>query len=230
MAGVRANLDTLFARHMLQVVDSLLLAEVFGTLAHCCHRGPLRVADIGSGMGAATIAVIGVARHLMGLLQARRDALQVGVVLNDISGPALTVGRYMVRGAASPPGERTICARTLTLSAPFPRCTHQLRRAAQAFGGYDLVLMSYALAPMKESASYGEIAAGLTALTTPRSLGTCGVLLQDRFHESMARRLASELAVACRKITIRQEVLEPSDSRTPRSYTFLRSAFAKPGG
>jgi len=227
LAGIRANLDRLFVRHLHQVQESLLLPEAFDRLDECCKRGAMRIADIGSGLGAAAMAAMDVANKTVGMLGGGRgSSLATDIVLNDVSEPALAEGQRMLRSAASRIASRLRLRQMVPLSTPFPASAKQLRRIAGMLGPYDFIFMSYSLVSVKEEALYTEIAGGLRCVTELGEGSTCGIILQDKFHESMARRLAGELGVSCNKVTIRQEVHDRSNSNEVQSYTFFRSVLS----
>jgi hypothetical protein len=224
-AGVRWQLETLFARHVFQVQDSLLLPEVFSRLEGCCRRGFVRLADIGSGAGAAGIATLGLVSRIIGSGHGSRRGSNVAVdiVLNDVSPEAMATGVRLIAAVAAQPGSGLRVGRAIAVETPFPKSARQLRRLGGALGPYDLCFMSYALVPLKDDSPYDDIVAGLQETVQFRdSSDTCGVVLQDQFHESTIRRLAAKLGVSCNKATIRQKVYDPSNSNEEQTYSFYR--------
>jgi hypothetical protein len=228
-AGVRWQLETLFARHVFQVQDSLLLPDIFSKLEDCCRRGSVRLADIGSGAGAASVAALDLIARIIGSSQrsvTRRPNVTVDIVLNDVSTEALATGVRLISAFAGQPGSRLRVGKAITVEAPFPKSVRQLRRLGGALGPYDFCFMSYALVPLKDDSPYDDIVAGLQdTMQWGDSTGTCGVILQDQFHESMIRRLAAKLGIPCNKVTIRQKVYDPSNSNEEQTYNFYRCIF-----
>jgi hypothetical protein len=83
--------------------------------------------------------------------------------------------------------------------------------------------MAYARVPLKDDSPYDDMVTGLQeTVRLGDSSDTCGVVLQDQFHESAIRRLAAELGVPCNKAAIRQKVYDSSDSNQEQTYTFYR--------
>jgi hypothetical protein len=225
-AGVRWQLETFFARHVFQVQDTLLLPETFSRLEACCRRGSVRLADIGSGAGAASVAALDLIARIVGSSQgsvSRRPNVVVDVVLNDVSTEAMATGIRLISAFAGQPGSRLRVNRAITLETPFPKSARQLRRLGGALGPYDFCFMSYALVPLKDDSPYDDIVTGLQeTVRLGDSSDTCGVVLQDQFHESAIRRLAAKLGIPCSKATIRQKVYDPSNSNEEQTYTFYR--------
>jgi hypothetical protein len=90
-------------------------------------------------------------------------------------------------------------------------------------GPFDLCFMSYALVPLRDDTQYDEIVKGLQdVIHADDQIPTCCVILQDRFHESMIRRMAGEFGASWGKVTIRQKVYDPSNTNEERAYTFYR--------
>jgi hypothetical protein len=147
----------------------------------------------------------------------------VDIVLNDVSTEALATGVRLITAFASQPGSGLQVGRAVTVETPFPKSARQLRRLGGALGPYDFCFMSYALVPLKDDSPYDDIATGLQeTMQLGDSSGTCGVVLQDQFHESMIRRLAAKLGIPCSKATIRQKVYDPSNSNEEQMYSFYR--------
>ncbi len=227
-SGVRANLESLFVRHFHQMQDSLLLPQSFTELTERCEKGVLRIVDIGSGAGTASTAAMDIAANVLETSGPRFDRpLVVDIVLNDISNVAMQEGTKLIRAFAR--NMRRLGVRNVVpVSGPFPKSTPQLQRIQRNVGLYDFCFMSYALAAIKEDSQYSEIADGLDSMIRASDGRTCGIVLQDKFHESMARQLTAKLGTSCKKVTIRQKVHDPSNGNDAQSYTFFRSVLGSP--
>lgn len=228
LQGVRAFLNSLFARHFFQVQDSLLEFAGRQVADRLPGRDTVSFADIGSGPAVASLALIDL---LDCARQVRRERtapsmhpIRISFALNDVSEPCLRVGQDMLARYS-----RATCSspmRIVPVSVPFPKSIPQLRRLAHLGAPYDQCCLSYVLAPLDEQSGLQPVCHGIRQLAEA-SGPTKGriVILQDKFHESLHTQVCRGLGVSSQEAQIKQTVYDTQNQNSEHTYTFFRSVF-----
>jgi len=217
--SLRSFLDRLFARHLFQIQNAILQQDTFERLVSAIQGRNITVADIGCGPAVASIAVLNIVSNVCCKIN---KSIYVNIILNDICTEALAVGRKMLEtyvkylhGISG--------LKILSLDTPFPNSTVQLRRISRMLDLYDICFLPYVLDHVKEDHSYENICQQLEMLG-----GFCkstGFImnLQDKFRESIARRIGHLLKVPVNKLSLRQKVYDSTNSCDEYSYDYLRT-------
>ena len=93
-------------------------------------------------------------------------------------------------------------------------------------GEIDVFFLSYVLIPLKKELKHNEIKTGLEALKKHCSGGSAGLILQDKFRESLARTVGYNLDATTRKGTFQQKVYDPENSNDIQTYEYYRTVIA----
>ena len=113
---------------------------------------------------------------------------------NDVSEPCLKVGQDLLVAYFRGLGARFAAERIIPVTAPFPKSNAQLSRIARLSRPYDLCCLSYALAPLDEQSGLQAISQGIGLLADACAPASGRiVVLQDKFHESLLRKVCREL-------------------------------------
>ncbi|MBC8218796.1 MAG: hypothetical protein H8E73_10060 [Planctomycetes bacterium] len=232
--GMRAFLEVFFARHFLQVQNSLVKYLVSEDGLNALKEGHLRILDIGSGPAVASLAITEIvacmAGHLVNSSVWRGNKkVQVTYVLNDTEGICLGTAQAMLDDYFKMSGEHRksiTCVRTLTSQRAFPDNVNQLRRIAGNIGGYDIAVFSYVLTPLKKDAGLSALAAGLSDVEGLCSSKGRDLILQDRFKAPLVRKVAGLIGRSSRKEELTQRTghtRNENDTYTYSYYTCLYS-------
>jgi hypothetical protein len=231
---MRAFLDVFFARHFLQVQNSLVkyLASEDGLSS--LGEGHLRILDIGSGPAVASLAITEVVAHIAGDLVSSsawhgNKQIQVTYVLNDTESICLGLAQAMLDYYFKMGGDHKkwiTHARTLTSQRPFPDNMNQLRRIAGNIGGYDIAVLSYVVTPLKKDAGLYALARGLSDVESLCSDKGRVLILQDRFRAPLMKNIAALIRRSSRKKELTQRAghtKHENDTYTYSYYTCLYS-------
>ena len=90
---------------------------------------------------------------------------------------------------------------------------------------YDICCLSYVLVPLKEEATYIQMQQGLKTLFSYLKPMGVGVIIQDKFRESLARRLGSLLDSSTQKMSLRQKIYDSKNSCDELLYEYFRIAY-----
>ena len=190
--------------------------------------GSLCFADIGSGPAVASLALIDMLDCIGELgLQAHKIAkhpIRMSVVLNDISESCLQVGRDMLITYARQAKTRLSLERIVPVSVPFPKSNAQLCRIARLIKPYDLSCLSYAMVPVDEQSGHQALCQGIDQLADAcRGADGRILLLQDKFHESMLRKVCRAIGAQLQEAQVKQKVYDSQNENSEHTYTFFRS-------
>lgn len=234
MAGMRAFLQVFFTRHLFQIqstlVDHVSSPDFLATL----KAGRLRMLDIGSGPAVASLAITDmVTRFLVNAADRRARPrprkITITHVLNDPAAICLATGKHMLTryGAGLRHSPISASGQTvLTMRTNFPENLDKLRRLAIAFGGFDIVLLSYVVKVLSEAGRFAEMVRGIQELEQLCSPHGRIVIVQDKFQKDLLRRLAQRLGVSCHKQTVTQEVYPQRGENKQQTYTYYDCLYA----
>ena len=226
--GVRSFLNSFFARHFFQVQDSLLALASGLVLRRPREGGTFSFADIGSGPAVASLALMDML-DCIGELgpeapQIGKRPIRISVVLDDVSEPCLKVGREMLIAYARETKGRLSLERVVPVSVPFPKSNSQLCRIARLTKPYDLCCLSYAMVPVDEQSGHQALSRGIEQLADAcRGADGRILLLQDKFHESLLRKVCRVLGAQAQHAQIKQNVYDTENENSEHTYTFFRS-------
>lgn len=162
-AGMRAFLETFFARHYFQVQNSLLDYMTSGEFVNLYKSGRLNILDIGSGPAVSSLAIINMLNEIIGCIEdkysfRRLDKVHVNIVLNDIVKVCLGTGKELLQSYFKSLRCDLSKKMILPLDKEFPSNIKQLGRIASNYSKFDLVILSYVIIPLSEEDNMGTIA------------------------------------------------------------------------
>jgi SAM-dependent methyltransferase len=227
-AGMRAFLETFFARHFFQVQRTLSEYVDSPDFRLARESGHLRILDIGCGPAVASLAVYDIMNGIV-LGQdsigsvLRSQIPRVTHVLNDTSRICLGVGKHMIAQYLLPgmrrlgnPSEDPI----LTLASPFPDNLHQIRSWATTLGNFDIVFLSYVVGVLADHYGLEKVVHAVSQLEELRQPYGRMVIIQDRFQFSLMERIARRLGVQCNERTVTHEVYPRRGDDQKYTYTY----------
>ena len=106
----------------------------------------------------------------------------------------------------------------------------QLRRISNMLNQYDICCLSYVLLPLKEEATYMQMQQSLKMLFSYLKPTGVGVITQDKFRESLARKLGSLLNSSTQKMSLRQKIYDSKNSCDELLYEYFRIAVLPEAG
>jgi hypothetical protein len=230
---MRAFLDAFFARHFFQVQDSFLEYIASSGLGNVMNREALHIADIGSGPAVATLAIVDAldtALHHLDKPNKRfgRRKINVTTVLNDTSEVCLDTGQAMLKAysRARTANSRVDFKRVIPLATPFPESVKQLNRMARFSEPFDFSCFGYVLDHLEEQSGAQAAFDGIRQLVKAGNPQSGRILIiQDKFHESLHRRLCRSLGTSLEQTEIKQHVYDSANQNSEYTYTFFRSFY-----
>ncbi len=220
-SGMRAFLETFFARHFFQVQDSLLQTDMLSALVASIRRGRLNIADIGSGPAVTSLAVLDMLSALHNLN--KLHPISVRIILNDTSPVCLQIGLQMLKLFIRHSSQTFHDIQIHTLNTAFPSNLYQWKRTTNRFGTFDLFFLSYILIPLKEELKYAEIQEGIEIFRQYCASHATGLILQDKFRESLIRTVGRNLRALTEKATLQQIVYDKNNSNDRQIYNYYRT-------
>lgn len=219
--SLRGFLDKFFARHFFQVQNAVLQPDCFERILTAIKNSNITIADIGCGPAVASLALVSLFSYISHNMY---RPVNVNIVLNDTVPETLAAGCKMLNMYKSRLASVNI-SRIININTPFPESMIQLRRISNMLNKYDICCLSYMLLPLKEESTYMQMEQSLKTLFSYLKTTGVGVIIQDKFRESLARRLGSLLNSSTRKMSLRQKIYDSSNSCDELSYEYFRIAF-----
>lgn len=231
--GMRTFLQKYFARHYLQIQDSLLDFITSKEGINILRGGKLQILDIGSGPAVASLAITDMLYSVFDILHSQskfhyHNKADITYILSDPEDICLGTGKQMLTGYLSG-NQNTRCyvnGRVITVEKPFPDNLAPLGRISNNIGEYNIVCMSYVIIPMFENDGIPFITKGINSLIPYCNSESRILITQDRFREILIRRLASALRVRCEKSDMTQKVYDQENSNQVHTYTYYRCLFS----
>lgn len=214
---IRGFLDKFFARHFFQIQNVLLQQDNFERLLLAIENRSITVADIGCGTAVASLALLNILSYLCKDLYI---PINVNIILNDTVPEVLTVGYKMLKDYIGQLHNIRI-SMIIRINTPFPKSMIQLRRISDLLGGYDVCCFSYVLLPLKEEATYMQMKNNLTEIFGKLKSTGVGLIIQDRFRESLVRKLGILLDSKTQKLSLRQKIYDSKNSHDEFSYEYF---------
>ena len=106
------------------------------------------------------------------------------------------------------------------ISTAFPGNLHYIYRLASFLGGFDLAILSYVLRPLVEDGNLQSLVGGVKILERLCRPHGRVLIIQDKFHEQLIRKLAGMIGVECREQTLTQKIYPPRGSNETCTYTY----------
>ena len=220
-AGLATFLDDLFTRHLIQVQNSLLQEQAIAKLHEAMEWSRVTILDIGSGPAVAALAVLDLLDVMLQILEL--PPISVEVALNDVSAVNLEAGERLIQSYHSRNGEPFQSITVRPLHRGFPNNLAEIRECAVAWGGFDVLLLSYVLVPLKRLLSHRAIQEALRVALDCGSSSAVGLILQDKFNESLARAVGRNLQFSTRKASVRQAVDKQKLGQEVQTYTYFET-------
>ena len=225
---MRAFMDKFFARHYFQVQDSLLSYMTSEEFLHILNRGNLRILEIGAGPAVTSLAVIDM---LVCILQNLNDSglwsnstgLKINCILNDTSDICLVTGQQLLKEYFKlTPQVGMGLEKIVTLKKGFPENIPQLWQLCQHLGPYHIVSLSYILNPLHEQSGIAGIVKGFGKLEKICTFRSATLILQNKFSESLIRKVSYALGRTYRKDSLTQYVYHSQNSNIQQTYSYFR--------
>ena len=214
-------MDDLFARHLIQVQNSLLQEGLLAKLMEALKWGRVAILDTGSGPAVASLAVLDLLGVMLRICQ--MPPVSVEIALNDVSAVCLEAGERLVQAYLRRPGAPFRSVTVRSLGRGFPDSLAEIREFAVASGGLDVLLLSYVLVPLKRKMTHRSIQQAVDILLEHGSSSGLGLILQDKFNESLARTVGRNLQLSTRKASVRQAVDKEKLGREVQTYTYFET-------
>ncbi len=230
--GMRTFLQKFFARHYLQIQDSLFDFITSKEGINILRGGKLQILDVGSGPAVASLAITDMLCSVFDKLYCHSNFLcrgktDITYILNDPQDICVGTGKQMLAEyiSGNKSGCRYIKERILTIAKPFPNNLNQLSRIASNIGEYNIVCMSYVIIPMHEYKGIPFIAKGVNSLIPICDNENRVLITQDRFRERLIRKVAEALHVRCERSDITQKVYDQENKNHVHTYSYYRCLF-----
>jgi len=218
--SLRGFLDKFFARHFFQVQNAILQPDCFERILTAIKNGNITIVDIGCGPAVASLALVNLFSYISYNMH---RPVNVNIVLNDTVPEMLSAGRKMLNIYKNRLSGVNI-SRIINIDTPFPESMVHLRRISNMLNQYDICCLSYVLLPFKEEATYMQMQESLKILFNYLKPTGVGVITQDKFRESLARRLGSLLNSSTQKMSLRQKTYDSKNSCDEFLYEYFRIA------
>ncbi len=227
-AGMRAFLDTFFARHYFQVQNSLLGYLASGDFLDSLWESQVAILDIGAGPALASIATTDmIACSLKYMVQCTNRQLQSDInfsyVLNNTSNICLSTGRQMLRDywqLAQSYDSRIIGGKVLPIQTSFPDNMFQLRRICRNTGPYNIIILSYILNPLSEQHNLDAVCENIAKLQDMLRPSGRMLILQDRFSAPLVKKVGRKLRADFDEQTVTQHIYSHQNENETYTYTY----------
>jgi len=232
-SDMRAFLDTFFARHYFQVQNSLIdymTSEVFFDIL---NSQELNILDIGSGPAVAPLAITDLLAYILGNIRsidatANVKNIKINYILNDTSSICLGTGFEFLRNYFrfnKYPQNKVLNALTFRIEKSFPSNIEQLKRISRNLNFYHLIIFSYVINLLNEEEGFLSTINGIKQLETLCHPNGRLLILQDKFNESLTRRIATALGCSCKKNVLRQYTYSTINSNDLYTYSYYQCLF-----
>lgn len=116
--------------------------------------------------------------------------------------------------------------RTISLQTGFPASMNQLRRIYRHFGPYNFVNFCYVINPLNEQIGSSKIIDGIKQIEVQTSPMGRVLILQDRFSESLIKRISRGLNESCQESELTQVLYPKTDEKRIYTYSYRYCIFA----
>ncbi len=232
-AGMRAFLDTFFARHYFQIQDSLIDFMTSPEFLGLLKGQEFSILDIGSGPAVASLAITeifaSILRHLRRMeLVPKAKTFRISYVLNDTASICLGTGQKIIRNyfQLSKVNHKLFHSKTFAIEKAFPQNINQLSRICQNTGSYSVVNFSYVMNPLNNEQGLKNTTKGLADIELLCHPNSRILIVQDKFSKSVLRKFAKAIGQSCQKGVLNQRVYSTENDNETYTYTYYRCLFA----
>lgn len=218
--GLRGFMDKFFARHFFQVQNAVIQPDCFERILDALNYGSVTISDIGCGPAVTSLALLNIFSNLSCYVHKR---VNVNIILNDTVPELLSTGYRMLTDYVNKT-EGVNISRIILLSNAFPQSMVQLERISRLLSRYDFCCLSYSLVPLKASSTYLEIQENLQNFFSFLKPKGIGIVIQDKFRESLSRKIGFLIKCPVQKLTLRQKIYDSQNSCDSLSYEYFRIA------
>ncbi len=232
-AGMRAFLDTFFARHYFQVQNSLLEYLTSENFLELLNTQDLNILDIGAGPAVASLAITDIIVRTitqMGRISVKPNPkiVKIRYVLNDTSNICLGTGQELIKNYFKlnhRENRGLFPVGTFSLEKEFPASISQMRRICRNLGFYSIIVLSYVVNPLSEEQGFADTIRGLKQVETMCNPIGRLLIVQDKFSESVVRRIARLMGESCQKDVLTQFVYSSKNNNDSYAYQYYCCLF-----
>jgi len=227
-SGMRAFLDIFFTRHFLQIQNSLLDYMVPFDFLEIVRSGHLKILDIGSGPAVASLAITDFLAYILDYLVhngefPKHRMLKITYVLNDTAAICLGTGTHMLSNYFKIQNAnhfKITNNQTISINNAFPNNMSQLRRSKNNFSAFDMITFSYVVIPLNEDNGFNNLIDGLFNSEELCSRNGIMLILQDRFRESLIKRIGKAIGVPTNNKEITQQIYPDRNAHEIHKYSY----------
>jgi ribosomal protein RSM22 (predicted rRNA methylase) len=233
-SGMRASLDTFFARHYFQVQNSLLEYMTSEEFLYSLNRDTFNILDIGSGPGTASLAITDMLASVLKYLpmvfpQTKIKEFRINYILNDPSEINLCISQqilnkyFKLRGKSGLGFHQGV---TFRLDKKFPENMSQLKRIQRNLGPFNIINVVYILNLLFDQLEAKDIKKCLLEVEELCCPVGRILLVQDKFSKSVIRRTSSLIGQSCRRKILSQFVYSSRNENNVYSYKYYNCLFS----
>ena len=156
------------------------------------------------------------------------EIIKIRYILNDTSNICLGTGQELIRNyfRINPEGESKLFhAATFTIGKEFPASIGQIRRIYRNLGFYGIAVLSYVVNPLSEEQGFANTIRGLKEIETMCNPAGKVLIVQDRFSESVIKKVARLMGESCQKDMLAQFVYSSKNSNDSYTYQYYYCLF-----
>jgi len=232
-AGMRAFLDTFFARHYFQVQNSLLEYLTSEDFLELLNTQNLNILDVGAGPAVASLAITDmvacIIRQLNGInWRLNSKIIRIRYVLNDTANICLGTGQELIRNYFRLNRQENcglFHVGTLSLEKEFPASINQIRRIYRNLGFYSIIILSYVVDSLSEEQGFVNTIRGLKEVEAMCNSRGRVLIVQDRFNESVVKRVSSLLGKSYQEDKLTQYIYSSKNNNDSYTYRYYYCLF-----
>jgi len=203
-ASMREFLIKFFARHYLQIQNSLIEYITTQDFYNIIRLGHLRILDVGSGPAVASLAITDMLVCLIEHLKSegiwpRGKRVKIDYILNDTSGICLGTGKRMLTGyykISRRNNREVVLGQIIDVRRGFPDNLNQLQRVRFNLGKYDIATFSYVLSPLSEEKGFNNLVLGLFDVEKLCNYSGRILVLQDKYRAGLVYRISRAIGIS----------------------------------
>jgi len=203
-ASMREFLIKFFARHYLQIQNSLIEYITTQDFYNIIRLGHLRILDVGSGPAVASLAITDMLVCLIEHLKSegiwpRGKRVKIDYILNDTSGICLGTGKRMLTGyykISRRNNREVVLGQIIDVRRGFPDNLNQLQRVRFNLGKYDIATFSYVISPMNEEKGFKKLVLGLFNIEKLCNYSGRILILQDKFRARLVQKISRAIGMS----------------------------------
>jgi hypothetical protein len=114
---------------------------------------------------------------------------------------------------------------TLSLEKEFPASISQTRRIYRNLGFYSIIILSYVVNPLSEEQGFANTIRGLKEVETMCNSRGRVLIVQDRFSESVVKRITGLLGKSYQEDTLTQYMYSSRNNNDSYTYRYYYCLF-----